>query len=102
MTEQFMENISNEEHERLLLLCGHGIGPSLSPAAQAVLDAAYEVRPWMVRIDSAEIAAAALRAAADQVVPIPRLPLDSCCDVHATAIRAELLAIAAELEGAND
>ncbi|NBX50717.1 hypothetical protein EBT25_12450 [bacterium] len=24
MTEQFMENISNEEHERLLLLCGHG------------------------------------------------------------------------------
>ena len=45
--------------------------------------------------------AAALRAAADQVVPIPRLPLDSCCDVHATAIRAELLAIAAELEGAQ-
>jgi len=32
MTEQFMENISNEEHERLLLLCGHGIGPALSPA----------------------------------------------------------------------
>jgi hypothetical protein len=43
--------------------------------------------------------AGALRAAADQVVPIPRLPYDSCCDVHAAAIRAELLAIAAELEG---
>jgi hypothetical protein len=42
--------------------------------------------------------AAVLRAAADQVVPIPRLPYDSCCDVHAAAIRAELLAIAAELE----
>jgi len=42
--------------------------------------------------------AAALRAAADQVVPAPRLPYDSCCDVHASAIRAELLAIAIELE----
>jgi hypothetical protein len=45
--------------------------------------------------------AAALRAAADQVVPIPRLPYDSCCDVHAAAIRAELFAIAAELENIN-
>jgi hypothetical protein len=45
--------------------------------------------------------AAALRAAVDQVVPIPRLPYDSCCDVHAAAIRAELLAIAAELEASR-
>jgi hypothetical protein len=45
--------------------------------------------------------AAAFRAAADQVVPIPRLPYDSCCDVHAAAIRAELLAIAAELEASQ-
>jgi hypothetical protein len=45
--------------------------------------------------------AGALRAAADQVVPIPRLPYDSCCDVHAAAIRAELLAIAAELEASR-
>ena len=43
--------------------------------------------------------AAALRAAADQVVPVPKLPYDSCCDVSASAIRAELLAIADELEG---
>ncbi len=42
--------------------------------------------------------AAALRAAADQVVSAPRLPYDSCCDVNAAAIRAELLAIAIELE----
>mgnify|MGYP003343734334 FL=1 len=46
--------------------------------------------------------AAALRALADQVVPLPRLPYDSCCDVHTAAIRAEILAIAAELEGGND
>jgi hypothetical protein len=39
---------------------------NLSPAAQAVLDAAYEDRPWMARVDSGDIAAAALRAAADQ------------------------------------
>jgi hypothetical protein len=44
-----------------------------------------------------EALAAALRAAVDQVVSSPRLPYD-CCDVTAAAIRAELLAIAAELE----
>jgi hypothetical protein len=42
--------------------------------------------------------AAALRAAADQVVPIQRLTYYSCCDVHAAAKRAVLLAIANELE----
>ena len=73
----------------------------LSPAAQAVLDAArFEVNaecyaPW--------IAAAALRAAADQVVP--EEPLNGG-DVRwmferdaRQASRKKLLAIAAELEG---
>ena len=67
----------------------------LSPAARAVLNGFRAVPTLM---DGPSIAGA-LRAAADQVVPIPRLPYDSCCDVHAAAIRAELLAIAAELEG---
>jgi len=70
----------------------------LSPRGQAVLDAVrYEVKaecysPW--------IAAAALRAAADQVAPSdtvePRnyLPMAMECQ----RIRSELLAIAAELE----
>ena len=74
----------------------------LSPAAQAVLDAWEEkLSPdvtCLTHDPEREALAAALRAAADQVVPIPRLPYDSCCDVHAAAIRAELLAIAIELE----
>lgn len=73
----------------------------LSPAAQAVLDAANGAQcygPDDCLNESRWIAAAALRAAADQVVPEPRLPYDSCCDVSASAIRAELLAIAIELE----
>jgi len=41
----------------------------LSPAAQAVLDAAYKVRPWMIRVNSGYIAAAAFRAVADQAHP---------------------------------
>jgi hypothetical protein len=63
----------------------------LSPAAQAVLDAVrYEVKaecysPW--------IAAAALRAAADQVAPAGWTPYQH--------VRHELLAIADELEGAD-
>ena len=63
----------------------------LSPAAQAVLDAAlqYEINPECY---SREIAAAALRAAADQV--------GYCLDGSAYYVIAkdDLLAIAAELE----
>ena len=69
----------------------------LSPAAQAVLDATDYPEDWATRIR----VAAALRAAADQVAPSdamePRnhIPMALECQ----RIRAELLAIAAELEG---
>ena len=71
----------------------------LSPAAQAVFwefNRAASGKPddWHYL----PAIAAALRAAADQVVSAQRLPYDSCCDVNAAAIRAELLAIAVELE----
>ena len=78
----------------------------LSPTARAILNA-YRDLSW--RPDEEDNSkyykfshmagiAAVLRAAADQVAPLPRLPYDSCCDVSASAIRAELMAIAAELE----
>jgi hypothetical protein len=72
----------------------------LSPAATAVLNAYMDNCGWLDGPFEKDYrcAAAVLRAAADQVVPAPRLPYDSCCDVHASAIRAELLAIAIELE----
>ena len=62
----------------------------LSPAAQAVLDAAmqYEINPECY---SREIAAAALRAAADQVTPANGSRRNN-------EIRADFLAIADELE----
>ncbi len=66
----------------------------LSPAAQAVLDAANGAGcygPDDVLNDSRWIAAAALRAAADQVVPTPEHLLEF-------GIRKQLLAIADELE----
>ena len=79
---------------------------NLSPAAQAVKDAAQELyadrmarkMAWPLDLP---VVAAALRAAADQVVPSdamePRnyLPMALECQ----RIRAELLDIAAELEG---
>lgn len=76
----------------------------LSPAAQAVYDAFWSHpngKPLSQDCPDTDQLVAALRAAADQVVPVPRLPYDSCCDVSASAIRAELMAIAAELEGAD-
>ena len=75
----------------------------LSPAAQAqkVLDAVRKICP----APADEIAAAALRAAADQVVPeecSARFPNDSAWQDGFTdaneRIRAEFLAIAAELD----
>jgi hypothetical protein len=73
----------------------------LSPAAQAVLDAAmqYEINPECY---SREIAAAALRAAADQVVPYDDLKGSDPDAWTRDDIRRELLAIATELEGLND
>jgi hypothetical protein len=70
----------------------------LSPAAQAVLDATrFEVNaechaPW--------IAAAVLRAAADQVVPETTTPWNSTLFLILSTpeVRAKLLAIADELE----
>jgi len=65
-----------------------------SPAAQAVLDAAFTLADNLDRdVTEAEMLAAALRAAADQVVPgspamIPSLMM----------VRYQLLAIATELE----
>ena len=102
MTDQLMDDLTNEEHEALLLMSEHAIVPPLSPAAQAVHDAFWSHpngKPLVQDCPDTDQLVAALRAAADQVVPLPRLPYDSCCDVSASAIRAELLGIAAELEG---
>jgi len=66
----------------------------LSPAAQAVLDAINEElneAPWDVSFLASASAAAALRAAADQVVPANGSRKNN-------EIRSELLTIAAELE----
>ena len=78
----------------------------LSPAAQAVLDAFWNASDgeyvegvWVV--NQRTMLAAALRAAADQVVPeedeCMRQAIPDAFD-RQQAIRAELLAIAAELE----
>jgi hypothetical protein len=73
----------------------------LSPAAQAVRDAAFSAY-WSTEQeapnDAHVIAAAALRAAADQVVPSNALYARSCCEFVGEQCRTQLLAIATELE----
>ncbi len=66
----------------------------LSPAAQAVLDAAmhYEINPECY---SREIAAAALRAVADQLINV-----EWSCEMW--ELHRDIHAIAAELEDGND
>jgi hypothetical protein len=79
MTEQLMEDLTNEEHEALLLMSEHGIAAPLSPAAQAVLNGFRAVPTLM---DGPSIAGA-LRAAA----------------LYCKRDAVTLLAIADELEG---
>jgi len=69
----------------------------LSPAAQAVLDAF--TKDCMDNHHSIDALAAALRAAADQVVPKDVDPSGDWTDKD--EVRCHLLAIAAELEGSN-
>ena len=79
----------------------------LSPQAQAVLDAANGKSSWGpddILNDSRWIAAAALRAAADQVVPDIGYEADCLnepVESELQCVRTRFFAIAAELEGAN-
>ena len=79
-----MDTLSNEEHERLLLMSEHGIAPPLSLAAQKISDA-YQ-NNLSSYMETGLIAA--LRAAADQ--------LDHANSAHM------LYAIATELDGTNE
>lgn len=69
---------------------------NLSPAAQAVLDAAD-----IGFSTPSERIAAALRAAADQVLPLYACSLGSTRGTTRLGVRQKLIAIAAELEGAD-
>ena len=73
----------------------------LSPAAAAVLDAATVPAGDFCLENVNEIAAAALVAAADQVAPSDAMEPRNCTPmaIECQRIRAELLAIAAELQG---
>jgi len=87
----------------------------ISPAAQVVKDAAqdaYWLWDSMCPADAETIAAAALRTAADQVMPEEPRPtgMRPCGDTYSAReirraermkLRDELLAIATELENAN-
>ena len=70
--------------------------PPLSPAAQAVLEASHEA--WVTKDDPISIAAAVLRAAADQLLMRPDVERSE----YSTLMRLldrQFRAIAAELEG---
>ena len=66
----------------------------LSPAAQAVLDAVVSHPSFATR----KRIAAAIRAAADQVVCADPTGAPDCCISIMEVIRADILAIATELE----
>ena len=105
-----LSHLSDEEFNALCPQGEHAPGPEpLSPAAQAV-DHAIAARIYLLGeiAPSKQVAAAALRALADQVVP-ERLLCTRTAEERtlyhegrldaAIRFRAEILAIATELEG---
>jgi len=66
LDESYESDLTEEESEELLLLCGHGIGPKLSPAAQEVLDAFISKTGEGHRHQSGALAAA-LRAVVQEL-----------------------------------
>jgi hypothetical protein len=106
LDDSYDSDLTEAESTELLLMCGHAIASPLSPAARAILEAVMNAPDHM----TCEIAAA-LRAAADQVVPLrlidePGFSPGSCCErvlrEERAEMRGDLLAIAAELEGSHD
>ena len=94
----------------------HAAPKPLSPAAQAVLDAVSDKyrtfvfieyddeNPFAVKNPVSKIAAAAIRALAEQVVPEQGWPIYGLTEREneRQQVRSQLLAIAAELEGTNE
>lgn len=72
----------------------------LSPAAQAVSDASHEA--WVTKDDPWSIAAAALRAAAEQVRTDRNLKRHYAATMAEMLVLDKLLAIAAELEDQHE
>ena len=104
LTPNDLSHLSDEEFNALCPQGEHVPGPEpLSPAAQEVLDAAFETDfdidfanlDASIKATINNIAAAALRALADQVVPEGGAFLSPGT---AAEIRADILAIATELE----
>ena len=94
------EELTDEEHEALLLRSEHAIAPPLSPAARAVLNAYRDAD-----IDDEATAAAVLRAVANELcMKQPFGDTDADAGVFAAhhAIQQSLLAIADELEALRD
>ena len=96
LDDSYESDLTDEEHKLLILMSEHAIAKPISPAAQAVLDAAmqYEINPECY---SREIAATALRAAA---LHLHAEEVETCGGAsYALVIEVDdLIAIADELE----
>jgi hypothetical protein len=67
LDDSYESDLTEEEHERLILMSEHAIAKPISPATQAVLDAFRSSHTGQGCL------AAALRAAADQAAPEKQL-----------------------------
>ena len=96
------DNLTPEEHERLLLMSEHAIAPPLSPAAQAVYHA-IAARIYLLGeiAPSKQVAAAAIRAASCHLQRCSPWSNDDPGSIPVDWCTSELHNIATELENAQ-
>lgn len=94
LDDSYESDLTEEEHERLILMSEHAVAPPWSPSTLAV---------WRAFKDTPECAevklAAALRAASHELVPVPikaEIPEEHWALL---SVKNRLLAIADEFEG---
>lgn len=104
LDDDYESDLTEEEHNELVLMSGHAVGPPLSPGTTAVLQAYLSTHLSINNL------AAALRAVADYVTPWKPEPTEESVGPtidygyawalfsKANDIRQELIAIADELE----
>ena len=100
LDDSYESDLTDEESQQLLMLCGHAIGPSLSPATRAVFEAFNSKFAWIedgVPGPQFNAIAAALRTAA---LHAHSEEYETCGGAsYALMIEVDdLLAIATELE----
>ena len=98
LDDSYESDLAEEEHEKLILMSEHTVGPPLSDSAKTILNATIEQDYGYATPVLYRRLAAALRAASHEVVPVPIKAKTPEEHWALLGVKNKLLAIADEFE----